>query len=97
MTGASHISVFGFTLHSNLGSTTTAFAFIVLYIILAERSLDALDQKFEGSYFREMIQCLYKELVIMGMSSFIITMFINSAKESKLLTDVIYLVYLTII
>ncbi len=90
MGGGNKFDLFGFTTSTDVVLATTALLIIVLYLVVAEISLHALDSMFQSSAYKEMMQCLYRELVIMGFSSFILGMIIfSNSSNSKL---VIYVV-----
>ena len=93
--GGEHLSIFGFTLHSDVKVASLAFVVIVFYLVAAEKLLEQMQSIFNDTSYREMVQCLYKELVIMGLSSFVITMLIAGA-SAEVYKYVIYLVSLNI-
>ena len=73
-----HPNLFNFSAHLNFETTSYSFIIIVAYLIFAEHVLSALDESFQSSAYHDMIKCLYKELVTMGVSSFILSMFLFS-------------------
>jgi hypothetical protein len=91
--GGGHLSIFGFTLHSDAKIASLAFVVIVFYLVAAEKLLEMMHSTFDGTSYREMVQCLYKELVIMGLSSFVITMLVAGA-SAEVYKYVVYLVSL---
>ena len=90
MGGGQKFDLFGFTTSTNVVLATCSLLIIVAYLVAADIFLHALDSMFHSSAYKEMMQCLYRELVIMGFSSFIMGMIIFShSSNSKL---VIYVV-----
>ena len=76
-------SLFGFTSTSNIYVGSACFVIIVGYLVLAEHILTSLEQKFVSSGYREMIKSLYMELVIMGISSFVLSMILFSGNYNS--------------
>ncbi len=84
--------VFGFTRHCDVSLMTISFICIVAYLIIAEHVLSHLNELTKHSAYSEMIQSLYKDLTIMGVSSFILGMLLSSSKDLNGSKPVIYLV-----
>ncbi len=76
-------NLFNFSAYLEFETISYSFIIIVAYLIIAEHVLSALDESFESSAYHDMMKCLYKELVTMGISSFILSMFLFSGHGSS--------------
>jgi hypothetical protein len=76
-------SLFGFTSTSDIYVGSACFVIIVGYLVLAEHILSSLETKFVSAGYREMIKSLYMELVIMGISSFVLSMILFSGNSNS--------------
>jgi hypothetical protein len=67
------MAIFGFTLTTDPLKSGVAFVIMVGYIIATEFVLDNLDKSLKRSTYREVMKKFYMELVILGLSTFILT------------------------
>ena len=89
-----HIDIFGFTSHAKIMKATFGFLIIVVFIVGLEHMLKIVDEKVEKTAWKQTIESLYKELVIMGLSSFMLTLLVasNSNAASAMDSWIVYLV-----
>jgi uncharacterized membrane protein len=73
--GRQEVPVFGFSRNANGFAVAIAMSLLVVFVITAHHFLSVLDKAVNKTAFREAIQSLYKDLVIMGITSFILTLF----------------------
>ena len=71
----SDVEVFGFSTTADGTKVAISTAVLVLFLVVAHYSLSSLDKVVSATAFRGAVQSLYKDLVVMGISSFILTMF----------------------
>ena len=74
----SSYQLFGFSDDSEITPLSVGFIVIVGYLVLAEYSLSWLDEACRSTAYAQAVQSLYKELVIMGMSGFILTILLGT-------------------
>ena len=75
----SSYQIFGFSDDSDVTPLSVGFVVIVCYLILAEYGLSWLDDACRSTAYAQAVQSLYKELVIMGMSGFILTILLGTS------------------
>ena len=85
------VDLFGFSLECDSLKVLIAFSALTIVIASSNNLLTTIDDIASCTSFHHTIQSLYKELVIMGLSSFILTIFSSAGFE--FLSWVIYLVY----
>ena len=86
----------GFSEDSDVLLLSVGFATIVGYLILAEHSLSALDDAVRSTAYAQAVQSLYKELVIMGISGFVLTLLLGTSIVDSS-AFIYYLVYYILI
>jgi hypothetical protein len=68
------VEPFLFSMTAQGDKLVMSMTLLVIFIVGSHLSLSSLDKAVNNSAFREAVQSLYKELVIMGISSFILTL-----------------------
>lgn len=74
MTGSSSLSVFGFSGSVDGYPFAVCMSIILTFVVSAQAALSYLDKAVAKTAFRGAVQSLYKDLVIMGLVSFILTL-----------------------
>ena len=75
------VTVFGFTRNANGYTLAVSMALILFFLTFANYTLTNLDKAASKTAFRGAIQSLYKELVVMGITSFILTLLTSAGFE----------------
>jgi hypothetical protein len=68
------VTVFSFSKNANGLYVATAMSLLVAFLIVSHKSLSILDKGVSKKAFHDAIQSLNKELLIMGLASFILTL-----------------------
>ena len=69
----------GFSEDSDVTLLSFGFIIIICYLVVAEQSLSWVDEACRSTAYAQAVQSLYKELVIMGMSGFILTILLGTS------------------
>ena len=69
-------NLLGFTYDSDITLLSISFVIIIFYLVIAEYGLSVVDKSCRETAYAQAIQSLYKELVIMGISSFILSVLV---------------------
>ena len=92
----SSYSIIGFSEDSDVRLLSTGFVLIIGYLVVAEYSLSALDTAVRSTAYAQAVQSLYKELVIMGISGFVLTLLLGTSIVDSS-AFIYYLVYYILI
>ena len=68
----------GFSEDSDVTLLSFGFIIIICYLVVAEQSLSWVDEACRSTAYAQAVQSLYKELVIMGISGFILTVLLGT-------------------
>jgi hypothetical protein len=75
----SDYKLIGFSEDSDVTLLSVGFIIIIGYLVIAEKSLSVLDEACRATAYAQAVQSLYKELVIMGISGFVLTVLLGTS------------------
>ncbi len=81
--GEHKLKVFGFSSTVEPVKLLIAFFALITYILIASKGLGALDAAIENTAWKETVASLYKELVILAISSFCLTVIVAIEADSN--------------